>query len=89
MWNVLTLAFPLSLHRVFKKASPNGKVSLQQLHLSSSLTPNSCPLLGMSTDHAGPCTPPSEALRSPRPQWEWPPQEALCLGVGWYNSPGL
>lgn len=42
-------ANPLSLHRVFKKASPNGKVSLQQLHPSFSLTPNSCPPLGMST----------------------------------------
>lgn len=59
-------ANPLSLHRVFKKASPNGKVSPQQLHPSSSLTPNSCPLLGMCTDHAGPPTPSSEALRSLR-----------------------
>lgn len=37
--------FPfLSFHRVFKKASPNGKVSVQQLRPGSPLTPDSCSL---------------------------------------------
>lgn len=62
----------LSLHRVFKKASPNGKVSLRQLHPSSCLTPNACPLSGMSPDHAGPCASPSEAVRRPWPQGRGP-----------------